>query len=149
MGTRFVPDPEFEKNLRGFRGSLNPVGNEVRAATDRIRDAAKRIAESDAAEAAGYRNALAAHRDGQFRQNWLRAKTRAWQLKAHAKAIRAIMLGEGEGHPEVVGEVVANYPGGVSVEFGGVDYTVPVGDTEEHITHPAYAHLRRALDEGA
>lgn len=147
--TRFVEDPNFDKNLRGFRGSLNPVGHRVRAAADRIRDSAKRLAEADAAEAVGYRDALADERDGPHADAFARAKTRAWQLRAHARRIRAVMLGEAEGHPEVVGRVVANYPGSLSIEFGGTDYTVPIGDSDKHVTHPAYGHLRRALDQGA
>lgn len=139
-------DPTFEPAVRGFRGSVNPVGNVIgqrkAGVTDQIRDTAIAFAQADARAAQARRDALRP-RSGRGTPAYLHAKALAWALAAHASSIRAVMMHDGN---EVIGRVVANYPGSAMIEFGGADPHVTEGRGGPNLTYPGYAHLRRALD---
>lgn len=145
--TKFVLDPTFEPAVRGFRGTVNPVGNVIgkrqSGIADQIRDTAKAIAEADAREAEAMREALRPRRRDRGTPAYLHAKALAWALRRHAEAIRAIMTHDGD---EVIGRVVANYPSSAMIEFGGVDTHVTEGRSGPNLHYTGYATLRRALD---
>ncbi len=141
----FLPDPMFERNVRKFKGTVNPVGNAVREATDEIGNRVKELASSEAGTWAGLAassKGIKTYKDKGLRLIALRAKAMAYSLKAYARTVRFVMVA---GADEDYGAVVSYHAAGAEIEFGGNDPKLTLGDTGVHLSYPAFAFMRRGL----
>lgn len=137
----FVEDPDFEDNLLHWRGSLNPVGDRVRAAADRIRAEVVRVSRADSAEATQAVNATLARRFTKSgRRAHLQARALAYSLRRYSELVYAAEIAQPS---ENIAIVAAGHAAGAQIEFGGTDDVIKAGT--EPLVYTARHILRRAI----
>lgn len=147
---RYVENKSFDRHLRHptKRTSLRNLGDKLRQVSDDIAETAQREIRREQARWEAKTEAI---KHGKLDANaaspgqgYLRAKATTFALKSAADNTAAFM-GSSEG--QMTAFVVINRQGSASLEYGGEDSGVVLGQgSRQHPVHPAYAFLRRAAD---
>lgn len=148
--SRFVLDKSFGRHLNHptQKTSLRPLGDTLRQVSDDVAESAKGMILQQYLAAQAKTQAIKSGQldanDSRPGQGYLRAKAEEFALKSALDSTIAYMTGDGT---SMVGRVTINRTGATSLEFGGEDSGVVLGQgSKERPNHPAYAFLRRALD---
>lgn len=138
----FVEDAKFEENLLHWRGSLNPVGDVFRRASDKMAKKVQAVAKTEANSALA---AAAALHQSRFRKSgrvpYRTAKALAYSLSNYARLVHAIEI---HGIKENVAIVAAGHAAGAAIEFGGTDNVLEVLPGVP-LTYSAMSILRRGI----
>jgi hypothetical protein len=141
VDAHFVEDPDFVDNLLHWRGSLNPVGDSVRRATDKVLTMARRTARAEIAEATSAVNAAHSRRFSKSgKARYAQAKAMLYSLKRYSELLYAIEVAQPD---ENIGAVCAGHAAGAQIEFGGTDSVIRAGDAP--LVYSARHILRRSV----
>lgn len=147
--SKFIMYPDFPENVRKAsnksRSSLRPLFDEVRKATDKIYFDVRQEIQGEMGRAEGDMQAYKSKRfSTSGKKNYAHAKAKHAALKTAFNSVFPMMDYDGK---EILGRVVIGRKYSFTLEFGGPDPVAEIGKgTGEHVVHPAYSFLRRAIN---
>lgn len=135
----------WESKAFHFNSSLNPLGDAVREATDKIGQTARGHASAEAARWSQTRDTTRTLLKRNFhteKLRYFRAKAMAYSLDIYVKTLRFTMERGGDMD---FGRVGSYHAAGDRIEFGGTDPRIELGRTGQRLEYPAFGFLRRAM----